>query len=364
MLWFLTLTQSCNLACKYCGSSENFDIEDLSPHPREISFDLNLLKRIQKDPDPVIAFYGGEPLLKMRLFKQIMELIPNAKYVLQTNAILLSKLKTEILHKFDCILISVDGDEKVTDYNRGEGTYQKVLENIRNIRERGFKGDLIARMTISEVSDIYTDVLHLISLGLFDHIHWQIDCLWDSEMTARWKDFYKWRDEIYNPGITKLAALFIEELRKGNVLPIVPFLGLLSSFIEGKKATLRCGAGRTSFNITTGGYVNACPVAPEFDPISKLDDDFDPNSVRDSVFIGGLCNDCEILDKCGGRCLYTNKNMWWGKKGFRAVCNTVKHLVAQMDEILPEVKDLAQKKVFDMDLMNYPKYNNTCEIIP
>ena len=53
-------------------------------------------------------------------------------------------------------------------------------------------------MTVSNGSNIYDDVMHLIDLDrteteppLFDHVHWQMDVLWDSPKFARWDNFLK-----------------------------------------------------------------------------------------------------------------------------------------------------------------------------
>lgn len=114
-------------------------------------------------------------------------------------------------------------------------------------------------MTVSDGHNIEPAVKHLLELGLFDHVHWQLDVLWDSPMFARWDDFLGWRDNNYNPGITKLAHLFKENLEKGKtllfvfltsklctgkVLGIAPFLGILWSLLNNQKIThIRCSAG-------------------------------------------------------------------------------------------------------------------------
>ncbi|KAG1691011.1 hypothetical protein DVH05_027294 [Phytophthora capsici] len=70
MLYFLTLTQRCNLACTYCGSSEEVDIEDLVD-PLDCKYKVDALSKLTtplnngKEP-MVICFYGGEPLLQLR----------------------------------------------------------------------------------------------------------------------------------------------------------------------------------------------------------------------------------------------------------------------------------------------------------
>ena len=366
MLLFLTLTQQCQLSCKYCGSDTNDDIEEYNPHPQDLNYDLKYLQKFASNPNLIICFYGGEPLLQLGIIEKVINQLPNATFALQTNGLLLSKIKEEVLHRIHTILVSIDGNDETTDANRGKGTYSKVIEAVKTIRAKNYKGDLIARMTVSEVCDIYQSVMHLLSLGLFDHVHWQLDAQWDSDIHARWKDFYMWRDKIYNPGVTKLLEVFESKLKEGTVLGITPFLGLLKSFVKGEKVErVRCGAGSTSFNITTGGLINACPIAPEFDPFGDIrDDKFSCDKLVDKKMVEEPCTSCPIFSKCGGRCLYVNKTKWWGMDGYKAVCNTIFHLITGVEKVVPLVQEMLEKgKVSDKQIM-YPWYNNSCEIIP
>ena len=114
MHFFLHLTTKCNLNCKYCEGASNQILEfgnrewNLEYPPSEISYPLDTLKKfIEKDNDPWLIFYGGEPLLKLKLIKKIMKTI-NAKFILQTNGLQLKNLGNDI-HKLDTILISIDG---------------------------------------------------------------------------------------------------------------------------------------------------------------------------------------------------------------------------------------------------------------
>lgn len=375
-LWFLTLTQSCNLKCVYCGSDENFDIEDLSPHPREISYDKKLLEFFKKEEKPpVICFYGGEPLLRLEVIYKVMDEIlgPDfvCDYVFQTNGLLLDRVDDAHLHRVRTILVSVDGDAATTDKNRGAGTYAKAIEQVRKIRERGYTGDVIARMTVGEWSTIEVDVLHLCCdlAPLFDHVHWQLDVLWDSPKFARWDDFLGWRDTKYNPGITRLAQRFADELRAGRVLGIVPFLGLVWSILNDKPAThIRCSSGFRSFNVTTGGLVTSCPIAAECAPITSITEQgFNPVDVHGSVELGGhgRCRRCDIYGDCGGRCLYASRTNWWRKDGFNEVCVTVRHLSKVVREIIiPAAKEALAAGKISLEQLHYPPFNNTTEIIP
>ncbi|KAH3757740.1 radical SAM domain protein [Pelomyxa schiedti] len=367
-LWFVTLTQTCNLKCIYCGSDDTFDVEDLSPHPRELTYDIERLERLRREtPPPVVCFYGGEPLIRLPLMRRAMDALRGSgvTFVLQTNGLLLHTMDDDMVTTLDAVLVSIDGDEHETDRNRGDGTYAKVIREITLLRQRGFRGDLIARMTVSDGHQIEPAVSHLLGLGLFDHVHWQLDVLWDSPMFARWEDFLGWRNTSYNPGITALAQKFREALDRGVVLGIAPFLGLLWSLLtRGRVDHIRCSAGFKAFNITTGGQVTACPIAPEFKSLAEVTPDFEPSSVHRSVSLDPKCLSCDILNMCGGRCLYANKTDWWGEEGFQEVCQTVRHIIKLMEDLLPHVQRAIASGRVTLEQFHYPRYNNSIEVIP
>lgn len=364
MLYFVIVTRVCNLHCIYCGNEPDPSVE-----PLEISYDIKDLKRfIEKDPESIIAFYGGEPLLRINIIEEIMDSIRARHWVLQTNGLFLNKLDPDYLVRFDTILVSIDGRPEVTNYYRGPRTYERILRNIKLIRERGFRGDLIARMAVSERTDIYADVKHLLQLKDpgFDHVHWQLDVLWDSPPYQRYKNFDKWVREIYNPGISKLVEYWYEEMiEKGRVLGIVPFIGVMKTLLKGEKTYLRCGVGIDAFTITTSGRIIACPIAPEFD-WNFLGDIWStgPKDLPWRIAVGEPCTSCDIYHLCGGRCLFANKTMLWGIDGFRKVCQTVKHLINELEKVKPKIEKLIEKGVISEEDFDYPPFNNSVEIIP
>jgi uncharacterized protein len=86
MHYHIILTKECNLKCNYCGGGSN------TP-PKEIQYSIDELKKfISLDKDPIIEFYGGEPLLRIGTMKNIIDSIPHAKFVIQTNGMNLDKL--------------------------------------------------------------------------------------------------------------------------------------------------------------------------------------------------------------------------------------------------------------------------------
>lgn len=360
MYHHLLLTRRCNLNCIYCGGSEE------SYSDPEIQYNLeNLHKFIEKDPDPVIAFYGGEPLLRIPLMERIMDTIPASNFILQTNGCFLDRVEEDYLKRFHTILVSIDGREETTDYYRGKGVYRKVLNNVKNVKSRGYQGDLIARMTISENSDVYEDVTHLLKLEnpAFDHVHWQLDVVWSKD--GEWQNFDQWIKNSYNPGISKLVNDWYEEMRSNGVVKgIVPFIPVMKTLLTGEKSLLRCGSGINFFAIHPSGVITACPISSDPELVVGNIWNSHPLELRNSMRVGPPCPECERYWICGGRCLYANMKKHWGEEGFRKVCGTVKHLIEELEDIKPKIVKLINKKMLSLKDFNYPEINNCCEIIP
>lgn len=357
LLYILFTTGRCNLRCRYCGGSIPPDKVSW-----EVKYEIDELRKFMDgDDERVIAFYGGEPLLNHEFVMRVMDSIPAEHFVIQTNGTLVKLLPPKYWMMFDAVLLSVDGRREVTDYYRGRGAYEAAIGAAKYLRKIGFNGDLIARMTVSEESDVYEEVTHLLSLGLFDHVHWQLDVIWSD----RWSDFERWAEEDYKSGINRLIGLWISSLRMGKVAGIAPFLGVLRAALERPNEAPPCGAGRDSLSILPDGKVIACPIA--FDVSWSLLGDLRSGRGVDlarSLAIGEPCVSCEYFRYCGGRCLYAYKERLWGDEGFERVCNVTKHMIDGILRALPEVKELIGRGKVSPDQLVYPRFNNTIEIIP
>jgi len=347
MLYIVMVTPLCNLSCSYCGGS-------LVGMPRDIEYDVNSLSRlIERDDDAIVAFYGGEPLLRPDVVKNLLSELPAKRFVLQTNGYFMRKLGDDV-KKFDTVLLSIDGRKEITDRYRAPGCYDKVMDALHFLREQRYEGDIIARMAVSKYTDIYEDVTHL--LKFFPHVHWQLDVVW----SPLWEleEFEEWAKRSYMPGIERLVEVWAEELERGNVPGIVPFLGIMKRMIWGREAGrgLPCGAGQEAVAVTTDGRVLACPIAGEF-----LWNELGDLHSFGKVSIGEPCTSCDFYDICGGRCLFAYKERLWGKEGFRAICRVTKYLIRQLEG----VKDIVASRLPEIeDQLRYPPFNNTTEIIP
>lgn len=363
------MSESCNSECRYCykKSLEEFDNGldkkfkfDFSS-PEKFSMDIDKLKKfIEKDKEAVIIFYGGEPLLEIEKIKQIIDNI-NAKFRMQTNGLLLDKLPQKYINKITKILISIDGDEERTDFNRGNGTYKKIMDNIKLIKKNNYKGEIVARMTLSqEYPDIYEQVKCLIGTKIFNSYHWQIDAgFFKFDYN---KEKFRIFSEEYNKSISKLINYWVNEMQKGNVIKIYPFLAITQDLLSNNKTLLRCGAGYAGYAISTDGKVVACPIMNCIEDFKAGTLETDPKDLK-KFKIGGDCLSCSYLNLCGGRCLYWNKAELWPKQGNEQICNTIKHLIDELKSKLPTIKDLIKNNIIKESDFEYEKYFGP-EIIP
>jgi uncharacterized protein len=375
MFFHVILTTECNLQCSYCFGEADDDFDEAFGDfeiyyslPKYANYDLASLNEFcKRDPDCVLTFYGGEPLLNMDRLKKTMDDVTAKHFMIQTNGQLLDRLEPEYVNRFHTILVSIDGEEALTDCYRGKGTFRKVIDNLKLIDNNGFKGELIARLTVMEQTDIYKQVTWLLNNDEFSFVsvHWQLNAgFWRNDYARR--DFRRWIEEEYIPGVDKLADFWVDRMEeKGVVLRLYPFLGIANSFILNKgKSLLRCGGGWINYAIQTDGYIIPCPTMwgmKEYyvGHIAKSD----PLSLEKIFVKNAPCTKCDILDVCGGRCLYANVTKRWSDQAYSEVCNTVKALIRSIEDQMPRIRKLIDSGIIRLADFEYAKYNG-CEIIP
>lgn len=310
---------------------------------------------LAKDPNPVLIFYGGEPLLQPKKIHQIMGRF-DVPYRMQTNGLLLHTLPPQYLNRITKIIISIDGDRDRTDYNRGKGTYETIIHNMKRARDNGYRGELIARMTISGFPDVDKQVMHLFDAG-FDAVHWQLDAgFYKADYSIGFAPFAN----EYNSAVSRLVSEWMTHMRNGRILLIYPFVGIVASLLSGEKTKLRCGAGHSGYAIGTDGTIFACPIMNGFQEFiaGTLDD----SSLR-TFDVEGNCETCDIRDVCGGRCLYWQAAQLWPDEGNKLICQTIRHLIHELEARIPEIRTLINTGMIAPETFSYEKYFGP-EIIP
>jgi uncharacterized protein len=369
----LILTDNCNLCCSYCrakafedctgGDAETVEIDPYLP--AELDFDLDSLYAfLKRDPSATLTFYGGEPLLKADLIEKITRTAPVQRFMLQTNGLLLDQIAPGTVNRFKTILVSIDGREALTDAHRGTGVYQRVIGNVQQIRANGYTGELIARMTVTEDTDIVDAVKYLADNPdcSFSSIHWQLDANFSSDFAHR--NFPAWVEESYNPGIRTLVRDWVDHMQDyGMVLRWYPFLDPMEDLILGRTSRLRCGSGYANYSILTDGHIAPCPAMIGMKQyylghITGADPCHLP-----VISVNGECTTCSIRTFCGGRCLYSNITRPWGERDRKSVCNTVENLYCALSVALPRVRALIDEGKITLTDFSHEKFNG-CEIIP
>ncbi|MDD1719869.1 MAG: TIGR04084 family radical SAM/SPASM domain-containing protein [Methanoregulaceae archaeon] len=372
MHYHVILTDECNLSCRYCRGKTFEDLEpstideiDLSMPSEFVPEPEDLHAFLARDPeDPVVIFYGGEPLLRQDLIRSIIEgSDPRVRYYLYTNGLLLNSLDPRIIERLTLIHVSIDGGEALTDFYRGPGTYKRIIANMKAVDKMGFRGGIIARMTVGEETDIQDAVLHLAENQVFPFhsIHWQLDANFSRDYETR--KFRDWVRKRYNPGITELVGTWVSRMRDGEVKRWYPFMETTRDLLNGGTSALRCGAGYANYSIMPDGSIGPCPVMIGMKEYTCGHISYsDPRALR-KIEGTDKCRTCDITKFCGGRCLYSQLLEPWPAEGDDLVCESVLHLYRTLKGVVPEVRSLIRSgKIQESELVT--ERFNGCEIIP
>ncbi len=132
----LHVVDYCQLACRHCYLNKGNTSMPLEMI-REVSTDF-----LQADlplPQSTIILSGGEPLLHPQ-FGEVCSIVRglNGYVALSSNGILVPQY-IGLFRRNDGIQISIDGDNRVHDFIRGEGSYEKAVRALRLLDENNIR---------------------------------------------------------------------------------------------------------------------------------------------------------------------------------------------------------------------------------
>lgn len=176
----LNVAHVCNMKCGYCFASQgDFGLKpslmSLATGKQALDFLLANCGGVQHLE---IDFFGGEPLLNAEMVKELVlyarELEARTgksfNFTLTTNAFLLDNETIDfIIAQGISVVLSLDGRPEVNDrcrtLNNGEGSYDRVLQNIRRIVEKNPVSYYIRGTFTRHNLDFSHDLRHIIELG-------------------------------------------------------------------------------------------------------------------------------------------------------------------------------------------------------
>ncbi|MHA2182721.1 MAG: radical SAM protein, partial [Promethearchaeota archaeon] len=135
----LHLTEVCNLRCKMCyfwGESGSYIKYKGNPKVLDFSIVKGLVEELAiAEKQPFYSLFGGEPLTYPHLEELILLVKQTGAFIdTPTNGTFLSK-KAEMLVRtgFDQVRVSLDGIREINDYQRGQGSYEKAINGIKDL---------------------------------------------------------------------------------------------------------------------------------------------------------------------------------------------------------------------------------------
>lgn len=163
--WLIVISPSmrCNLRCIGCYAAQYTKADDLP-----LVMVDRVLKEVKEMGVRAIIVSGGEPFINPWIL-DIFKKHSDCYFLVYTNGTLIDKKLAKKIARLGNVApgISVEGEQEETDFRRGQGTHQKIMEAMDNLREAramfGFSATLTAKNAQAVTRDEFID--HMIGKG-------------------------------------------------------------------------------------------------------------------------------------------------------------------------------------------------------
>lgn len=191
----MCITSRCNLQCKHCYQHFEKNKYEIEKEKIIELIDYSISKGAKK-----VILSGGEASLHPNYYEILNYLNDfDIEVSLVTNATL---LKTELLENLSTdkfkFTISIDGNKEHHNERRGNGAYEKTLNNLKKLKDIGFKTK--ANVTI-DVNN-YMDIPEILDIDLFDEFSFMpvgyAGAAAENNMTTFNEEFEEVVEYIYN----------------------------------------------------------------------------------------------------------------------------------------------------------------------
>ena len=265
----LSVTDSCNLSCKYCFVQHQPHYMDFNVAKQSIDiFFKNPMEKYD------LTFFGGEPLL---CWDQII--IPivnycekkdlNVAFHITSNGTLLDEKKLQYMSEHHIsLLLSLDGNKETQDYNRptknGESSFDLIINKLPLIKK------YLPTTTIR--GTIYPDTCHLLFKNLLFCVEHGFTNLYFTP-----DEFSNWTDSqiiSLTQEIRKYTIYYINSYRK-QINPFIfsPFQEMLFNIHNknyNNKSCQTCGLGFSTLSINYEGKFFGCQELTSYDENNNI----------------------------------------------------------------------------------------------
>lgn len=327
------VTRECNLKCNYCI----FSSREYSYRRFESSDSLNsedalktltvLHQRIanRQKKNLTIGFYGGEPLLRINVIKDIIfnsrQIFNgwNLSFNITTNGVLLTQDITDYLAFYDlAVMVSLDGDMANHDnkrvFHNGKGSFRLIMNNLENWRMRN--PDFYLRKV--SFSPTYSMDLSFDSLYRFFAENETVRknevilSFVDTRNSAYYKRYMPKNDEFLKESELILDNVIGKIKRKSPLLPVEKAIlepyKTMDRLLKKRRFNELMGSCRFNkkFFVSADGIFHVCEKINHYFPIGDFQNGFDLKAMQRIASdylssIGSKCRTCAIRFLCS-RC--------------------------------------------------------------
>ncbi len=237
-------TSACNLNCEGCWAGE---------YEKGDTLEFETMDRIINEAKELgiyfIIFSGGEPTVYPRLM-ELVEKHPDVGFMMYTNGTLIDDEMADKMLELGNITpaISLEGYKEQTDARRGEGVFDKIMDTMDRLRERGIIYGVSLTAHRNNVYDLFQG----------EDFY---DFLIEKGATYGWLFHYMpiGRDPDLDMMLTPEQRAFlaerVNELRSNKPLFLIDFWN------DGTYAGGCIAGGRRYFHINAKGDVEPCAFA-------------------------------------------------------------------------------------------------------
>lgn len=284
----LQISHSCNLKCPYCCTDKGlFGNTERKLMPESIALDslelfAQLFSKIRN-----IYLFGGEPTLNLTVIdevcRKIVELVEHGRLktrpniIITTNGTLMGEEFIQLVKSYDLIVaVSLDGTQTIHDKLRidsnGEGTYSRIIKNIKIVRER--------TQQPSSIGFTYTPFHLNLGIQIWDIIEtlktetginefWvnpAFDTYYLTKEARPSVDPFKFNHEKVINEMTELIKKSMRSMATSDDPTVLSIINLFFGRLSNEKnnnGIISCPAGSAYFSVAFDGTIYPCQNLPE-----------------------------------------------------------------------------------------------------